>query len=66
MSLEVTANIQGNDMLGRLAAEILNTDDMTYLLTRGLEIYESVPEEIRQKRTSEEYLSYFSWTQTCS
>ncbi len=64
MSLEVTANIQGNDMLGRLAEEILDTDDMTYLLTRGLEIYESVPEEIRQKRTSEEYLSYFDELET--
>lgn len=51
----IDLDIYSANMIARNIDPLLTTK----VLTRGMEIYESIPEEIRKNRDSKEYLSYF-------
>ena len=49
---------------GKMILEEIDPIILCNILEQGKEIYESIPEEIRKNRTSEEYLSYFDALKT--
>ena len=48
----------------KMVVNELDPEILERIFTRGREIYESIPEEIRSQRLSEEYLSYFDELRT--
>ncbi|MBO4899599.1 MAG: SpoIIE family protein phosphatase [Lachnospiraceae bacterium] len=64
IALEISANIDGDYTLGTYIAKTLNRDVSDRIFTEGRRIYESIPEEIRLDRESDEYLSYFDELKT--
>ena len=59
MSVSIDNAIGLNLYSGRMIAEHLDPVLATKLFEQGMEIYDSIPEEIRQNRQSKEYLDYF-------
>ena len=59
MYLDVADDINDSSMVGFLVGDLMDPDEMTLLYRRGLEIYQGIPEELRQQRLSKEYLSYY-------
>ena len=62
--LDETDDVFESNALGYLIAEELDPEEMTDILIRAASIYRSVPEEVRQNRLSEEYLSKFDELKT--
>ena len=59
MYLDVAADIENSSLLGQLVEDVTDRDEMVRIYSRGMEIYQGIPEEIRQQRFSEEYRSYY-------
>ncbi len=59
LSASIDNAIKLNLYSGQMIAEHLDPVLVTELFEQGMEIYDSIPEEIRQNRQSKEYLDYF-------
>lgn len=64
MDMEVNGNIEGDYTVGQTVQVAMGEEQVRNIFEQGRRIYESIPEEIREDRISQKYLSNFNELQT--
>lgn len=64
LQIQIVENIIRNLMIGNIVAVNSDQDELTHIYEEGQRIYDSIPEDIKEKENSPEYLVYFDELET--